>query len=417
VTGGPTAPGPTTPGPTDAALTGPVDLTGLPPVAGTLADVMPAVAAAVGVRARPTVEDPLAGDRPGPAVVLPPARNAVVVLVDGLGDLLLARRGGHAPFLRRLRAGDAASTLTSGFPSTTATSMAMLGTGTLPGSHGLVGLDVLDPARDVLFNELAWDPQVDPRRWQPLPTVFEELAGAGHDVVRVGPAYFDGSGLTEAALRGGRFVAAASLEDRVEATLAAVRRAPRTGPGVVVYLYWGELDKTGHVHGSGSFEWGEELAAVDGAVRTLVARLRSDTLVVVTADHGMVDIPFDRRVDLGRDAELAAGVRHVGGEPRSVQLYCSPGAAADVAAVWRARFGDRATVLLRDEAVAAGWFGPVEDRVLPRIGDVVTSMRGDLAVVDSRTARPEILRLLGLHGARTPDEALVPLVVTHGTGR
>jgi hypothetical protein len=383
----------------------------------TLADVMPAVAAALGVRLGPTTQDPLGPDGPDPAFVLPPSRHVVVVLVDGLGDQLLARRGGHAPYLRTLREDAGSSVLTSGFPSTTATSMGMIGTGTLPGAHGLVGLDVLDPARDVLFSELAWDPAVDPHDWQPLPTVFEVLARAGHDVVRVGPAYFDGSGLTEAALRGGRFVAAESLQDRVDATVAAVRSAPRTGPGSVVYLYWGEVDKTGHVHGCASFEWGEQLAAVDGAVRALVARLRSDTLVVVTADHGMVDVPFERRVDLAHEPELAAGVRHVGGEPRAVQLYCRPGAAPDVVAAWRSRFGGQVGVLTREEAVAAGWFGPVSEHVLPRIGDVVTSVHGDLAVVDSRTARPELLRLLGLHGARTPEESLVPLLRTNGTAR
>jgi len=383
----------------------------------TLADVMPAVAAAVGVRLGATAEDPLGPDRPALPLVLPPARHAVLVLVDGLGDLLLAQRGGHAPFLRALRGSDASGVLTSGFPSTTATSMAMIGTGTLPGAHGLVGLDVLDPARDVLFSELAWDPAVDPRAWQPLPTVFEALARTGRDVVRVGPAYFDGSGLTEAALRGGRFVAAETLDARVDATVAAVRSAPRTGPGCVAYLYWGEVDKTGHVHGCSSFEWGEQLAAVDGAVRALVARVRSDTLVVVTADHGMVDIPLEHRVDVAHEPELTAGVRHVGGEPRAVQLYCRPGATPDVVATWRSRFGDAVSVLTRDEAVSAGWFGPVSERVLPRIGDVVTSVRGDLAVVDSRTARPELLRLLGLHGARTPEESLVPLLVAHGAAR
>jgi hypothetical protein len=234
-------------------------------------------------------------------------------------------------------------------------------------------------------------------------------------VVRVGPAYFDGSGLTVAALRGGRFIAAESLDARVDATVAAVRSTREAG--CVVYLYWGDVDKIGHVHGCASFEWGQALAAVDGAVRALVGRLRADTLVVVTADHGMVDIGFERRIDLAHDGELAAGIRHVGGEARAVQLYCRPGAAADVIATWRGRFGDQVSVLARADAVAAGWFGPVSARVLPRIGDVVTAMRGELAVVDSRTARPESLRLIGLHGARTPEETLVPLLVTRGTGR
>ena len=112
---------------------------------GSLADVLPAAAQALGVQVR---------SGPVSELELPPARVVVVLLVDGLGDQLLAERGGHAPFLRSLRAAPGSTTLASGFPSTTATSMGMLGTGLLPGAHGLVGLDVLDPARDVLFNEL-----------------------------------------------------------------------------------------------------------------------------------------------------------------------------------------------------------------------------------------------------------------------
>jgi hypothetical protein len=369
-----------------------------------LVDVLPAVAAAVG--------RPIPGH--APALSLPPARSVVVVLVDGLGDVLLARRGGHAPFLRRLRTEDTARTLVCGFPSTTATSMGTIGTGALPGAHGLVGLEVLDPDRDVVFSELAWDPEVDPLQWQPLPTVFEWLAAAGVDVLRTGPGYFDGSGLTEAALRGGRFAAADALSQRVTAAVEGVRRSHRDGLPSVVYLYWGEVDKAGHQHGSDSWEWGEQVSAVDTGVRDLVAGLDRNTLVVITADHGMIDIPFSDRVDVAAEPELAAGVRYVGGEGRANHLYCRPGAGGDVEAAWRARLGDRMEVLVRDEAIAQGWFGPVADRVRPRIGDVVTCATGSVAVADSRTARPESLRLLGMHGARTAEELLVPLLVTWG---
>lgn len=382
-----------------------------------LADVLPSVLAALGVP--PDLSDN--GADPRQLLVLPATRNAVVVLVDGLGDRLLERRGGHAPFLRHLRAEALGTrTLTCGFPSTTATSMGILGTGALPGTHGLVGLDVLDPDRDLLFSELAWDPDVDPRAWQPVPTEFERAARAGIDVVRIGPGYFDGSGLTEAALRGGRFVAAETLQARVDATVEAVtgraRLAGRTS-GCLVYLYWGEVDKSGHVFGCGSWEWGEELAQADAAVRQLVDRLGRDTLVVVTADHGMVDIGPEDRIDVAAERHLAAGVRHVGGEARALHLYCHPGAAGDVQAAWQARLGTRMDVLTRDEAVRAGWFGPVAPRVLPRIGDLVVAARDLIAVVDSRTARPELLRLIGMHGARTEDEQLIPLLVSPGRGR
>jgi hypothetical protein len=372
----------------------------------SLADLLPSVCAALGVPVR------------GPArISLPQVRSAVVVLVDGLGEQLLGRRGGHAPFLRRLRAStapdDVVTVLTSGFPSTTATSMGMLGTGLLPGAHGLVGLDVLDPDRDVLFSELAWDPQVDPVRWQPTRTVFQDAAAAGVDVVRIGPGYFDGSGLTEAALRGGRFVAADTLDLRVDEAVAVTRAPGRQ----LVYLYWGDLDKVGHVFGSESWEWGEQLSAVDGGLRRLVDRVGPDTLVAITADHGMVDVPMADRIDVADEPELVEGVRHVGGEPRALHLYCRPGAAPDVLDVWRGRLAGRMELLLRDQAVRAGWFGAVAERVLPRIGDVVGSAVGSTAVVDSRTARPELLRLIGLHGARTAEEQLIPLLATRGRRR
>jgi len=268
--------------------------------------------------------------------------------------------------------------------------MGTFGTGLPPGAHGLVGYEVLVPGEDRLLNELSWDNGPDPRLWQPSPTVFEQADAAGVAVTRIGPGFFDGSGLTTAALRGGTFTAARSLDERVDSALAAARASRRA----LVYLYWGELDKVGHVHGC----------------QSLVAGVPSDTSVYVTADHGMVDVPHDLRIDLAHDTELAAAVRHVGGEARALQLYCEPGATDDVLATWRERMKSRAWVLSRKEAVAQGLFGAVSERVMPRIGDVIVAMRDNFAVMDSRTARPELLALLGLHGSLTPAEMAIPLL-------
>ena len=242
------------------------------PATPRLDRVLPAVATSLGV---PGLTK--GGDRP-----LRPARRAVVVLVDGLGAHLLARRGGHAPFLRRLlQDPQAAVTLDCGFPSTTATSMGTFGTGTLAGAHGLVGYEAYDPDTDSVFNELSWEEGPEPRRWQPAPTVFEAAHDAGVSVTRVGPGFFDGSGLTEAALRGGRFTAASSLAARVDATVSALRAQPRC----LVYLYWGDLDKVGHVHGVGSLEWGDELEAVDAELARLAGLLPPDTTLHLSLIH------------------------------------------------------------------------------------------------------------------------------------
>ncbi len=367
--------------------------------ASGLAGVLPAVVRSLGV-AEP------AGDRDGPRDLLDlaPARRAVVVLIDGLGYDLLRQRSGHAPFLRGLL--PAAHRLCAGFPSTTATSLGTFGTGLPPGAHGLVGYEVLVPGEDRLLNELSWENGPDPRIWQPSQTVFERAAVDGVAVTRIGPGFFDGSGLTNAALRGGAFKAAHSLDARVDSALEAVRASKRA----LVYLYWGELDKVGHVHGCQSWEWGDELELIDRSLARLVASVPSDTSVHVTADHGMVDAPHALRIDLAHDAELALGVRHVGGEPRALQLYCEPGATDDVLATWRERVEARAWVLSRDEAIRHGLFGAVSEHVLPRIGDVIVAMRDNFAIVDSRTARPKLLALLGLHGSLTPEEVAIPLL-------
>lgn len=365
------------------------------PATPRLDRVLPAVATSLGVAGLVR-----AGDRP-----LRPARRTVVVLVDGLGAQLLARRGGHAPFLRRLlQDPQTAMTIDCGFPSTTATSMGSFGTGTLAGSHGLVGYEAYDPASDTVFNELSWEDGPAPHQWQPAPTVFEAAQADGVAVTRIGPGFFDGSGLTEAALRGGRFVAARSLADRVDATVTAVRAEPRS----LVYLYWGDIDKIGHVHGCDSHEWVAELEEVDAQLARLASLLPADTSLHVTADHGMVDVPLDARPDIAAEPDLDAGVRHVSGEPRCVQLHVQPGARDDVLAAWRARLGEDALVLPGEEAIAAGWFGAVSDTVRPRIGDVIAVMTGRIAVQDSRRHRPELRALLGVHGSITADEVAIP---------
>lgn len=378
---------------------------------GHLADVLPSVACALGVssgRAR---------------LALPPAVRTVVFLVDGLGANLLARRAAYAPFLaemaavqRDLRAlpGSApfsGNVLTCGFPSTTATSMATFGTGQRPGGHGMLGYTVVDPERDVLFNELSWEHGPDPMRWQSQPTVFEQVSEDGVSVYQIGPAYFAGSGLTIAALRGAAFVAAATLDDRVD----AAARVLRSGPRVLVYLYWGDVDKVGHARGWASEAWAHELSSVDLAARQLAARVPADTSIVLTADHGMVDIPCDRRLDLADDntlsRSLAAGVRHTAGEPRAPMLFCEPGEQARVVRRWREELGADFDVRTGHEAITAGWFGAVRPHLRNRVGDVIAHATSDAAIHDTRVQRKEQLSLIGMHGAQTADELLIPLLV------
>jgi hypothetical protein len=123
----------------------------------------------------------------------------------------------------------------------------------------------------------------------------------------------------------------------------------------------------------------------------------------------MLGVTDADRLDLDAEPALAAGVRLLAGEPRARHVYARPGAAADVLAAWRGTLGDRADVRSRDEAVDAGWFGPVPDRVRPRIGDVVAVPHGTTVLVRP-AAEPGLTALPGQHGGLTEAELLVPLL-------
>lgn len=358
----------------------------------------------------PAAAGALGADVPGAAAArralgLPAADRVCVVLVDGLGHVNLTERAGHAPFLRALLADS--TPLSSTFPSTTATAIGSFGTGLPPGAHGLLGYTVRDPATGALGNVVSWTGLPPAEQWQPEPSVLARLTAARHAVTSVGPARFEGSGMTRAALRGGAYRGADQPPVRVATAVEALRR-----PGLV-YLYWGEVDKVGHHEGCASWQWGDALGALDAALAELARRLPRGTLLAVTADHGMVDVDRTHRWDVAADAALGKDVALVAGEPRALHVHLTPGADADVVRErWAGVLGDAAVVVTRDEAVAGGWFGPVRPAVLPVVGDLVVAMRGRATVVDSRTQTPASLALVGAHGSLTRAEMLVPWLVT-----
>lgn len=372
--------------------------TALPPgpsyAAGTLADLLPSVAAGLGV--------PGAVDRLG----LGDADRVVVLLVDGLGVRQLAAAADVAPGLAALLPGVG---LQTGFPSTTPAGLGSLGTGLPPGAHGLVGAAFRLPETGRTLWPLGWKDDPNPVATQPEPTVLERAARAGVAVTSVAPRAFAGSGLTRAALRGADYRGADSLGERVAETAAAIRRGGRA----LVYAYLGDLDRTGHVHGVDSDHWRAELAHVDLVVAQLRAVLPAGAVLYVTADHGMVDCPDDARVDLDADPRLRDGVALVAGEPRARHVYARPGAAGEVAAAWREVLGERAWVVERAEALAAGWFGEVEPEYEERIGDVLAVAR-DATALASPSTDSIVSSLRGQHGALTPDELEVPLLVVRG---
>ncbi|MGW6118603.1 alkaline phosphatase family protein [Nocardia sp. NPDC055165] len=363
----------------------------------TLADLLPSVLSCLGV---PGDTDRLGLDLD--------VDRVCVLLVDGLGAQALAAESAAAPFLTSLPE----ASIDAGFPSTTATSLTTLGTGLPAGEHGIVGYCMRLPGEERLFNSLRWQlmgdgPKADaratlpPDRIQPHRTVFERATAAGIAAVQVAPSYQDGSGLTSAGWRGGEFRTAYSVGDLVDGVLNALTSAPKT----LVYTYHSELDTTGHARGPASRAWRFELANVDRIAAEIAARLPARSALIVTADHGMIELR--ERVDFDTHPHLPDDVAALGGEPRARHVYTdNPAAVADT---WRGVLGSGFLVRTRDEAIEAGWFGPVVTRdAAARIGDLVVIASGDGGVVRSG-AEPLQSMMIGHHGSLTAAELRVPL--------
>ncbi|MGO2112749.1 MAG: alkaline phosphatase family protein [Pseudoclavibacter sp.] len=362
----------------------------------TLADVLPNCVAALRAEAG--------------SLDLPPVRAAVVMLVDGLGAGMLRSRAGHA---RHFMRGWAKKHTAHSFPSTTVAGVTTLTTAAPAGAHGLCGYSLYDRPAKVVRNQLkGWGDAMDPFTWQLRPTVFETLRDGGEvRPVVVGLGEYERSGLTDASLRGADYVSGATMADRIERTIETVASGRS-----LVYLYVAELDQAGHKYGWQSDAWLARLEEADAALATLVAELPSDVGLLVTADHGMIDIARERQLDIEAASPLLDGIVAVAGEPRLRHLSLGDDAsaadAASMAAVWNEIEGARAIALTRAEAIESGWYGnpaAVHPDAAARLGDViVAATKGVTYYADWMQGGQR--DVIGQHGSVSPEETIVPLI-------
>lgn len=351
--------------------------------------VFPSIAGALGVNGFDNV------------LAVPEAPRYVVLLVDGLGYDLLRDCGDAAPFLSSLLVDEP---MTVGVPSTTATSLTSLGTGLPAGQHGVVGYTSRVPGTDKRLNSLKWDQPIDPRVWQPHATVLHAISTAGIDASVVNEGKFADSGLTLCSQRDVPFHGVKSIWERLDVILDAIEASPRS----VVYAYESRLDHTGHGKGCRSAEWLKMLTTIDTDLQRLREELPADTVLIVTGDHGMIDLPTKGRFDVDEHQLLLDDVLLLAGEARFRHLHTRPGAEAEVAARWAEALGDKAIVRTQDGI--EDWFGPISAEVRPRIGDVVVAALGDFAVFSSEQFAIE-LKMTGFHGSVTAAEMQVPLLM------
>jgi hypothetical protein len=291
------------------------------------------------------------------------------------------------------------SAITAIVPSTTAAALTSITTGLEPGEHGIVGYRF--PMRGEILNTLRWSTptgdarnRIDPRRTQPVPPFL------GATVPVVTKAEFATSGFSGAHLAGTRM-----LGYRTTSTLLVeVRRMLEAGERFV-YVYYDGVDKVAHEYGFGD-HYDAEVAFVDRLVADVQGLLPPDAALVVTADHGQVDVG-DNIVRL--DPSLHPLLTMQSGEGRFRWLHARAGAAAELLDAARSAHAHHAWVVGVDEVVADGWLGAtVTAAARARLGDVALAARDLISFDDPADTGPYELRCR--HGSVTADEMLVPLL-------
>jgi hypothetical protein len=323
------------------------------------------------------------------------ADQVVLLVLDGLGWEQLQEHRDLMPTLAAMHGGP----ITTVAPTTTATALSSIATGLTPAEHGLLGYRMLLGGE--VINVLRWTSvNGDRRRAHPPHDVQPFAAFLGHQVPVISPAELQGTAFTEGHLRGSRpagYRAASAIAVEAGRQLRAGER--------FVYAYYGGVDKTAHERGFGDF-YNAELHAADRIVGDVLDILPAGAVLLVTADHGQVDVG-DRIIEPSPD--LLDLVVMQSGEGRFRWWHARHGAGDELAKAATERYEDIAWVVTRDQVVDEHWFGPtISAPIAARLGDVALVPFAPISFFDAADSGP--FELICRHGSLTPAEVLVPLL-------
>ena len=364
-------------------------LPSVPKTLGRLSDVLTSAASAVLGEANP--------------LQLAKTSSAVVILVDGLGWQNLRGAGGHARFLNSLA--ERTKAVNTVLPTTTAAALTSLATGLQPNEHGVIGYRVFDRGTGRDHNLLSgWSGFSESDGWRNGLTVSQKLAVEGRSMFFVGPAAYERSGFTNIIMPAATYVPADLIAARFKAALNLL-----TTESSLVYLYIPELDQTAHANGVDSDKWLGLLEELDGIVREFAGKLPKAAGALITADHGIVDVPQTAHINLEH-----AGVdeiRHYGGDTRCGYLYLESGADADAARSLLQQYcGSAVTVVTPPELVASGWMKPYASSAERLAPDLVLLANKDVAVYHRDFSSRKSYSMVGHHGSWSAAELQIPIL-------
>lgn len=323
------------------------------------------------------------------------ARQVVLFVVDGLGWHQLQQRASVCPTLASMSGGS----ITTVAPTTTVAALTSITTGLAPGEHGLIGYRMDMSGR--VMQMLRWgDDKGDLRRMYPPDVIQPCPPFMGAVVPVLSKSELESSAFTEAHLRGVRACGWRSMS-----SIAVQVQSLLNSGHSFIYVYYDGVDKIAHERGFGEY-YDAELRQTDRLVADVADVLVSGSVLLVTSDHGQVEVGTNTHMP---HADVRALSTYQSGEGRFRWLHTRPGAVDELWAAASSHHGDEAWVMRRDELIDGGWFGArVTDAARQRLGDVALIAREPTSFDDSADTGP--FPLICRHGALTCEELDVPLL-------
>ena len=332
---------------------------------------------------------------------LPKKRSVCVILIDGLGSLNLKASGAHAGFLNSQTSVPASCF----FPATTATSIVSFATAKPPWKTGFIGYQIFDRAAGVRRNLLnGWESIEAAKQFQTLETLSEKAISTSVEFHTVAPSAYRDSGFTAATMRGSKFHGTRSIEERFDKAKELLKDSQEK----IVYLYVPELDQLAHAQGWKSQAWLNQLEGIDGYIAKLYADLGKANGIIVTADHGIVDVPRTSHIYidefLGEDELL-----DVGGDTRALFLYLKHQDAAESTMIkLEGEVGASCYVVTPSMLVDAGFWQ--ENKFPDLMPELVVMAKKEVALYHRAFAKKKSLEMIGHHGSISQQEMSIPLI-------
>ena len=341
------------------------------------------------------------------------ARHVVLLVIDGLGHAQLKHHAGQGALMQAR-----VSSLSSVFPSTTASAVTTFMTGQAPIRHGLTGWHMWFKELGVVGAPLPFHIRGSNVGLERLGRSAQELlqlnplsSRLARRSVIIQPAYLCDSAFSDA-LRGE--AQSQPITDFTELTARITALAVQTEPSYC-YAYWPTLDSLSHIHGSMSEQAGEHLRQLDEHIADCVQQLRgSGTVLLVCADHGFIDTRAETRLRLADYPDIAQTLcLPLCGEPRTVYCYVRAGQEANFERAVEEQLGHAARVIRSQQALENGWFGhgPQNEQLQSRIGTHILLMQDEYCLTDQLVSENRVFSLIGVHGGLSDAELAVPLCV------